>query len=155
MNAFERLLENTDIEHIHVSEKQFKSNAKGLMKGNRIAIRQDIPTVEKASVLAEELGHYYTTVGNILDQRDTDSRKQERRARIWAYNRMIGLDGLVRVYHKGCRTFYEMAEELEVSEDFFKAALEYYHEKYGCCTDYGGCRIFFEPLLSITPIKGK
>lgn len=69
MNSFERLLEHTDTQHIRVLEKQFKSNAKGLIKGNKIAIRQDIPTVERASVLAEELGHYYTTVGNILTRR--------------------------------------------------------------------------------------
>ena len=37
MNSFERLLEHTDAEHIRVLEKQFKSNAKGLIKGNKIA----------------------------------------------------------------------------------------------------------------------
>ena len=100
MNSFERLLEHTDTQHIRVLEKQFKSNAKGLIKGNKIAIRQDIPTVEKASVLAEELGHYYTTVGNILDQEDAGNRKQEHKARTWAYNRLIGLSGLVRAYEK-------------------------------------------------------
>ena len=39
--------------------------------------------MEKASVLAEELGHYYTTVGNILDQEDAGNRKQEHKARTW------------------------------------------------------------------------
>ena len=135
LNSFERLLEHTDTQHIRVLEKQFKSNAKGLIKGNKIAIRQDIPTVEKASVLAEELGHYYTTVGNILDQEDAGNRKQEHKAR------------------KGCTTIYEMAEELEVCEDFLRSALNHYHDKYGCCTDYNGYRISFEPSFSITSLE--
>lgn len=153
LNSFERLLEHTDTQHIRVLEKQFKSNAKGLIKGNKIAIRQDIPTVEKASVLAEELGHYYTTVGNILDQEDAGNRKQEHKARTWAYNRLIGLSGLVRAYEKGCTTIYEMAEELEVCEDFLRSALDHYHDKYGCCTDYNGYRISFEPSFSITSLE--
>ncbi len=38
------------------------------LKGNRIAIKQDLPTQkEKACVLAEELGHFYTSTGNILE----------------------------------------------------------------------------------------
>ena len=95
MNSFERLLEHTDAEHIRVLEKQFKSNAKGLIKGNKIAIRQDIPTVEKASVLAEELGHYYTTVGNILNQKVTGNRKQRHKVRPSAYNKLTGVSRLV------------------------------------------------------------
>lgn len=41
----------------------------GLIKGNKIAIRKNIETQkEKSCVLAEELGHYYTSSGDILDQ---------------------------------------------------------------------------------------
>ena len=109
--------------------------------------------MERASVLAEELGHYYTTVGNILDQEDAGNRKQEHKARTWAYNRLIGLSGLVRAYEKGCTTIYEMAEELEVCEDFLRSALDHYHDKYGCCTDYNGYRISFEPSFSITSLE--
>ena len=51
-----------------VKEKPL-SESDGLIKGNRIAIRKDIPTqTEKACVLAEELGHYYTSSGDIMDQ---------------------------------------------------------------------------------------
>ena len=32
---------------------------------------------EKACVLAEELGHHYTTVGDIIDQKESENRKQE------------------------------------------------------------------------------
>ena len=48
-------------------------------------------SVTTADTLAEELGHHYTTVGDILDQTNVSNRKQERLARVWAYNRRIGL----------------------------------------------------------------
>lgn len=46
---------------------------------------------EKSCVLAEEIGRRYTTIGDILDQNDMNNRKQELRARLWAYNKQIGL----------------------------------------------------------------
>lgn len=49
--------------------------------GNVALSNQIEPTARKACVLAEGLGHYHTTVVNILDQDDTNNRKQERTAR--------------------------------------------------------------------------
>ena len=66
---------------------------------------------EKACVLAEELGHHYTTVGDIIDQKESENRKQERRARIWAYHEMISLSDLVDCYHSRYQNKYEVAEE--------------------------------------------
>lgn len=42
-----------------------------------MAINRYGTNVEKACVLAEGLGHYYTTVGNILNQSSTANHKQE------------------------------------------------------------------------------
>lgn len=39
-----------------------------------------MPTIEKACVLAEELGHYYTSQGDILELDTVDAIKQEQRA---------------------------------------------------------------------------
>ena len=43
--------------------------------------------------MAEELGHYYTGVGDILDQSSVSNRKQELCGRVYAYNKLIGLAG--------------------------------------------------------------
>ena len=64
------------------------SGLKGLYYNGNIAIEKKLTQNQKACVLAEELGHHYTTVGNILDQSDTGSMKQERKARLWAYNKL-------------------------------------------------------------------
>ena len=115
---YEELLIEADSNNLITKEKPLLANA-GRIKGNRIAIKQDLPTQkEKACVLAEELGHFYTSTGNILDMSDTSNRKQELRARLWAYNKQIGLRGLIDCYKANCKSIHEMAEYLDVTEEF-------------------------------------
>ena len=110
MNPYEELLEEAHEEGLIVKEKDLQSSD-GRIKGNKIAIRKDIETTaEKADTLAEELGHHYTTVGDIRDQSKADNRKQELHARMWGYNRRIGLQGLINAYEHGCSSKYEIAE---------------------------------------------
>ena len=142
---YETLLEEADSQFLVVKEKPLRAH-NGRIKGNRIAIKKDIPTTQKACVLAEELGHHYTTVGNILDQSKTENRKQERRARLWAYKRAFDLIDLVSAYKHGCRNRYEIAEYLEVTESFLQEALDTYKEKYGIYTKVDRYVVYFEPL---------
>lgn len=145
--TYEDLLKETDDEII-VKEKPLQS-ADGRIKNNRIAIRNDIPTVQKACVLAEELGHYHTTVGNIIDLQDIRNIKQERKARIWAYDKMIGLTGLIRAFEHGCHGRYEIAEYMEVTEEFLQDAIDYYQTKYGRFTTIDHYIIRFIPYLVV------
>lgn len=132
-----------------VKEKPLINND-GLINGNRIAIRKNIATTtEKACVLAEELGHHYTTTGNILDQQKVVNAKQELHARTWAYNECIGLIGIVKAFEAGCKSLYEMADYLNVTEDFLKDALESFRRKYGIYTEIDNYFIFFEPYISV------
>lgn len=143
---YETLLIEADFHQLLVKEKELLAH-NGLIKENRIAIREDIPTVQKACVLAEELGHYHTTAGNILDQSKVENRKQERRARLWAYNKMITLEKLAAAKTAGCRNRYEIAEYLEVSEEFLQEAVNTYKEIYNAgCHQYGDYLICFDPL---------
>ena len=128
---YEELLIEADSNNLIAKEKPLLANA-GRIKGNRIAIKKDLPTqTEKACVLAEELGHFYTSTGNILDMSDTSNRKQELRARLWAYNKQIGLRGLIDCYKANCKSIHEMAEYLDVTEEFLLEAIECYRSKYG------------------------
>ena len=146
---YENLLMEADMVNLIVKEKPLINND-GLISGNRIAIRKNIQTTtEKACVLAEELGHHYTTVGNILDQKKVANAKQELHARTWAYNECVGLIGIVKAFEAGCKSLYEMADYLDVTEDFLKDALESYRRKYGVCTEIDNYIIFFEPWISV------
>ena len=65
--SYEELLIEADNNNLITREKPLVANA-GRIRGNRIAIKKDLPTQrEKACILAEELGHFYTSAGNILD----------------------------------------------------------------------------------------
>lgn len=145
---YETLLQEADSMNLVVKEKPLRAHA-GRIKGNRIAIKADMTTTEKACVLAEELGHYYTTAGNILDQSDPQNRKQEIRARLVAYNKMVGLLGIIKAYKKRCQNLSEMAEYLNVSEPFLKEALERYRMKYGCKVEIDNYIVLFEPQLAV------
>lgn len=142
---YESLLIESENQNLIVKEKDLPGY-KGRIYKNRVAIRRSLSTTEKACVLAEELGHHYTTVGNILDQTDAGNRKQERRARLWAYRKAFDLVDLVSAYKHGCRNRYEIAEYLEVTESFLQEALDTYKEKYGLYAKVDRYVIYFEPL---------
>lgn len=149
MNQYEELMSVACEEGLIVKEKPLQYN-NGRIKGNRIAIRQDLDnTTQKACVLSEELGHHYTTTGDILDQSSVENRKQELHARIWAYDKMIGLSGLIRAYEHGCRSRSEAAEYLQVTEEFLIDAVECYKSKYGTCIKVDNYLLIFEPNLMI------
>lgn len=147
--TYEELLSQASSENLLVKEVPLLGSD-GRIYNNRIAIRKDIPTLkQKSCVLAEELGHYYTGVGNILEQNSINNIKQERYGRIWAYNHQIGLMGILQSYLANCRTLYDMAEYLEVTEEFLIDALQYYKSKYGVCTEIDNYIIYFEPVIGV------
>ena len=144
---YEKLLQEAHNERIEVVDITFKGRIKGLYYNQVIALNKNIDTIaEKTCILAEELGHYYTTAGNILDQKKIQNRKLERRARAWAYKKLVPLYKLVEAYKDGIKNRFELAEYLQVTEEFLDEALKYYKEKYGMYYRLGKYWICFEPL---------
>lgn len=142
---YEELLNEAENNGIIVKEKPLKSSD-GRIWGKRIAIRKNTPTVQRTCILAEELGHYYTATGDIINQGTVTNRKIERLGRIHAYNRLVGLAGIVGAHAAGCCSRYEMAAHLDVTEEFLEDALCYYRQKYGWQVKYENYVIYFEPL---------
>ncbi len=152
MNTFEHLEDLACKDGIDVVKRDFNSDRiKGLYCDGTVALNNQMETSrERACVLAEELGHHHTSVGNIIDLSDSQNRKQERQARIWAYNKQIGLRGLIRAYENGCKSRYEIAEYLEVTEEFLEDAIQCYREKYGVYTAIDNYIVYFIPQLIIS-----
>ena len=148
---YDNLLDEADKENIYVIENaKFQSKASGLINNDVIGINKNVrSSAQRSCILAEELGHYHTSSGNILDQSSVTNRKQELHARAWAYNRLIGLYGIINAYRSGCRNGYEIAEHLNITEEFLNEALQYYRNKYGLCTTVDNYVIYFEPALGI------
>ena len=139
---YEDLLIEYDTEDIVIKEKPLQSS-NGRIYNNRIAIRHDMNTVDKTCTLAEELGHYYTTTGDILNQENVSNRKQEHRARMWAYSKLLPLQFFVLAFKHGCRSIHETAEFLEVSEEFLVDCINAYYSKYGPFLETNGYLFMF------------
>ena len=146
---YEALLDEAQQDGLIVKEKPLIYN-NGRIKGKRIAIRKDIETsTEKACVLAEELGHHHTSVGNIINMENVSNRKQERQARIWGYNKLIGLTGIIKAFEAGCQSRHEVADLLDVTEEYLQECIDCYRDKYGVCTEIDNYTIYFIPNLAV------
>lgn len=148
---YEDLLEECTSNDVYIIENvAFQSKADGLINGNVIGLNRNIHTYRKrACILAEELGHYHTTVGDITSQSTISDRRQELRARVWAYNRLIGLTGIINSFRHGCYSLHDTAEYLDVTEEFLNDALSYYKSKYGISVTIDNYIIYFEPSLGV------
>lgn len=122
MTKYEKLM--AEYEHLHIEERPMKND--GLYADDCVWINKNMTTSRKYCTLAEELGHYYTTVGNILNQDDVSNRKQERLARQWAYEKLVPVENIHSAASDGYTQIWEMAEYLDVDEKFLKEALIYY-----------------------------
>ena len=152
LTKYERLLDNAEADNINVIEDYpFKSNRlKGLYCDGSIALNKELTTeAEKACVLAEELGHHYTAVGDIIDQSYSSNRKQELSGRILAYNKLVGLHGIIDAYNHHCQGLCEAAEYLGVTEEFLNDTIIYYKNKYGLYATIDNYAIIFEPAIAV------
>lgn len=156
MTIYECLADEACRDGIDVIDYKFKSpRIKGLYCDGIIGINSSIETSkERACVLAEELGHHYTSAGDIISMDDAQNRKQEYRARLWGYNKKVGLTGLIMAYERGCRNYEDVAEYLDVTEEYLDAVLSCYRSKYGIRTTIDNYIIYFEPTLIIGRIDG-
>lgn len=151
--AYESLLDEIHKEGIDIIQINFKGKSKGLYGDNTIAIDKKIDTsAEKKCILTEELGHHYTSYGNILDQSNINNIKQEKRARNWAYEKLVGIISLVNAFERGIRNKYELAEYLNITEDFLNEAINHYREKYGIYCEIDNYLVYFEPHFGVLKI---
>ena len=72
--TYEELMKSDDVSISEIDMSAVPS-LKGLYYAGSIGIDKNLKTTkEKACVLAEELGHYHTSSGDILDQSNVASR---------------------------------------------------------------------------------
>lgn len=147
--TYESLLIEAEGLDVIIREKPLTSSD-GLCFGNRIAISNKLKTdSQRTCVLAEELGHFHKTVGDITDYTKVDNIKQEAVARQWGYKKLVGILDIIKSFEHGSRDRFEMAEYLNVTEEFLEEALTYYRSKYGLRCEIDNYIVFFEPNLGI------
>lgn len=145
MTSYERMVRKTERLGFNVYELPLK-NADGIIIGNNIAINKALDEHKKRCVLAEELSHGLTNVGNITDQGITSNRKQEARARRRCYQWLVSPSKLLRAYTAGARTFDEFADMLCVTPEFLQEALLDIQKRKGYSISFEGYVITFQPF---------
>ncbi|MGU8698408.1 ImmA/IrrE family metallo-endopeptidase [Clostridium perfringens] len=80
------------------------------------------------SILAEELGHHFTSSGNLTSECITYSdklniSKQEKRARIWASNFLISDNEIIGAILQNINTIYGLSLHFNVTEEIIKYKL--------------------------------
>jgi len=144
---YESLLEEASEQRLNVYERTMSKRIKGLYGDNVIWINKRISTnAERYCVLAEEIGHHYTSFGDITNQEDIRNRKQELRARSWAFGHTVPLAKIVQAHKYGVRNKYELADFVGVTEEFLASSINRYQDKYGQTVNHEGYTICFEPL---------
>ena len=150
MISYETLLNEVSECDIDICETSFKGGSHGFYLENTIFIDKKISSsAEKKCVLAEELGHHHTTYGNILDTDCINNIKQEKLARNWGYERLVGIIDLINAYNHGIVGKHNLAEYLNVTEAFLEEAINHYREKYGTHYQIDNYVIFFQPHFGI------
>lgn len=145
MSHYEELL--TKNEHIKIKDTHSLPNGySGFYKDGVILIDKNLSERRKAEVLYEELAHHKLTYGNILDQSKFNNRKFENYARRYGYEAALPLRIIVEAHNYGVSNLYELAEYVQLSEEYIAKILKHYKNKYGIGTHYGEYLITFDPL---------
>lgn len=151
MNKLEQLEQEAFEDKVRVHDYYLgEDSLKGIYIDGNVAINTSVSnSAEKTCILAEELGHHHTSVGDIINMTDAGNRKQERQARLWGYNKLIGLTGIIRAFRAGCQSSHEIAEFLDVTEEYLQECIDCYRDKYGVCTEVDNYTIYFIPNLAV------
>ena len=125
-----KLYDISDREKINIIDFKMENKAIiGCTDGNySIGLNYSIleNSSEEKTILAEELGHYYTNNLYYKHCSKIEKAKREYRANKWAFKTLIPYSKLLQLKEQGCKYNYEFAEELGVTEDLVEKAYKYY-----------------------------
>ncbi len=91
-----------------------------------VALDREISGADERVCLAHELGHCETmSFYNVYSPYDI-REKHERRANLWAINRLVPRYKYERALKKGYDNVYSLAEYFDVTVSFMQKAIDYY-----------------------------
>ena len=109
--------------------------------GSIILINSTRPLQVQVIALAEELGHFHKSSGNIISQNNVQNRKSENAGRGWSYSRLLPPDIIKFAVKSGMCAPYELAERFNFDESFIVDAIMYYERKGIIPTACGWCSV--------------
>lgn len=145
MSLYEHLVIKN--KHIPIDDgMELNGRFEGFYDNGVILIDKNLSETRKAEVLYEELAHHKLTYGDILDQSSFNNRKFEIYARRYGYENALPLNKIIDAYKYGVSSLYELAEYVQLSEEYVYTVLQHYKSKFGLSTCHNGHVICFEPL---------
>lgn len=150
MTKYENLIITAEKLGAEVRELDFGTSKKcGRCLNNLIYINSRMSEIEKYEVLAEELGHFKTTYGNILNQNIMVNRKLENVARREGFNMIVEPIDLVEAMKHGAKDIYDIAEYINVTVETLSDIIEDFKKKYGVGVLVGNYYLKLEPQFGI------
>jgi len=147
MNKFESLVDEYYKRVPITIDKRMPIGLSGIYTSfHGILLNANLTQNEYHSVLAEEIGHYETTAGDIIDLTNVQNKKLEIIARRWGYKKIVTLDDLIECYEKYITTVEEICAHLEIVPDFLEECLVHYRQQYGQDVFYEDYLIILDPL---------
>lgn len=104
---------------------------KGIIDDETVYLNPRQTKTQLASTLSEEIGHYLTSAGNILDQESLETKKQERKARDVGATLVVTPENILKCYENGYETIESCADFLGITKETFTNAIDYYRRKDG------------------------
>lgn len=118
----------------------------GLIVGSEIHLDKKRSKYERHGILAEEIGHYETTYGDITNVNDLRNWKLELVARRWGYEKIVSLDKLIECHETGYKTLDDVCMYLEVTPKYLETSIAHYLSRHGISVLHQGYELFFDPL---------
>lgn len=112
-------------------DPEMPSHQGGFIYKHEVILNSNKTYRETLGNLAEEIGHYETSSGDVLHAPDLDNCQQEHRARAWGYEKLVSLDDLIDCYVHGDQDVDMVLERLDVTLEYLTKAIDYYRQKYG------------------------
>lgn len=155
MSSYEELLDEAYKNGLVVFENYAFTESpelKGLIVGNKIALSNTLTTEkERKCILAEEIAHSLLNTGNITDLNQSNNRRQEYKAHKKAITTILPLSDIINAVRSlgESANICTIANELDITEEFLREAIQIYSSIYPEFWEYGDLIITFYPTFRI------
>lgn len=147
MSKYESLLIYAESIGIKVKEYDLDTNEEcAYYSKDKIIINSRLTEKQKYCLLAEELGHHFTTYLNILDQNNMLNKKLENVARRKGHEFLVEPIDIVYAMKNGADSEYAIAEYLNITESTLHEILNDFSKKYGLGVRLDKYYLAFSPL---------
>ncbi|WP_088815676.1 MULTISPECIES: hypothetical protein [Listeria] len=149
MGEYENLLRQ--YKHIPVVECELYENTGllGAYRNGHVLLDKHQQTNSKKVVVYEEFMHHEATTGIILDENRIENKKQENYTRQLTYKHFLGWETIIYCWNMGFTYYHEVAEFLNITEEFIIEAIEFYKSKYGTMYKHKDYYIFLGSVIEI------